>query len=59
MIGAISLVGFVLAEKRAAEPVLPLELFRNSVFTTTSLVGLIVGFALFGSITYCRSSSRS
>ena len=40
------------AERRAAEPVLPLSLFRNSVFTTTSLVGLIVGFALFGSITY-------
>jgi MFS family permease len=32
--------------------VLPLSLFRNSVFTTTSLVGLIVGFALFGSVTY-------
>ena len=31
---------------------LPLSLFRNSVFTTTSLVGLIVGFALFGSVTY-------
>ena len=44
--------GFVLAERRAAEPVLPLSLFRNSVFTTTSLVGLIVGFALFGSVTY-------
>ena len=52
MIGAVSLVGFVLAERRAAEPVLPLGLFRNSVFTTTSLVGLIIGFALFGSITY-------
>ena len=43
---------FVFAERRAAEPVLPLSLFRNSVFTTTSLVGLIVGFALFGSVTY-------
>ena len=40
------------AERRAAEPVLPLSLFRNSVFATTSLVGLIVGFALFGSVTY-------
>ena len=43
---------FVFAERRAAEPVLPLSLFRNSVFATTSLVGLIVGFALFGSVTY-------
>jgi EmrB/QacA subfamily drug resistance transporter len=50
--GVVFLGGFVLAERRAAEPVLPLSLFRNSVFTTTSLVGLIVGFALFGSVTY-------
>ena len=52
VIGAVSLSAFVFAERRAAEPVLPLALFRNSVFATTSLVGLIVGFALFGSITY-------
>ncbi len=50
--GVVFLAGFVLAERRAAEPVLPLSLFRNSVFTTTSLVGLIIGFALFGSVTY-------
>ena len=50
--GSVCLCGFVFAERRAAEPVLPLSLFRNSVFTTTSLVGLIVGFALFGSVTY-------
>jgi EmrB/QacA subfamily drug resistance transporter len=52
VIGVISLIGFVLVERRAAEPVLPLGLFRNSVFTTTSLVGFAIGFALFGSITY-------
>ena len=50
--GVAFLCGFVLAERRASEPVLPLSLFRNSVFATTSLVGLIVGFALFGSVTY-------
>ena len=52
VIGVVSLCAFVFAERRAAEPVLPLSLFRNSVFVTTSLVGLIVGFALFGSVTY-------
>ena len=52
VIGFVSLCAFVFAERRAAEPVLPLSLFRNSVFVTTSLVGLIVGFALFGSVTY-------
>ena len=36
----------------AAEPILPLELFRNRVFVVTSAVGFIVGLALFGAITY-------
>jgi DNA-binding MarR family transcriptional regulator len=45
-------VVFLLAERRAAEPVLPPRLFGNRVFATTSGVGLIVGFALFGSVTY-------
>jgi EmrB/QacA subfamily drug resistance transporter len=50
--GALGLVAFVLTERRAAEPVLPLRLFRIGVFAVTSAVGLIIGFALFGSITY-------
>jgi EmrB/QacA subfamily drug resistance transporter len=52
VIGVVLLVGFVLAEARAAEPILPLEIFRNRVFRVTSAVGFIVGMALFGSITY-------
>lgn len=47
-----SLVVFVFVERRAAEPVLPLRLFSERAFTVASLVGLIVGFAMFGSITY-------
>jgi len=43
---------FVLTEARAAEPILPLSLFRNHTFSVTSAVGFIVGFALFGAITY-------
>jgi EmrB/QacA subfamily drug resistance transporter len=45
-------VSFVLVEQRAAEPVLPPRLFRDSVFSVTSAIGLVVGFALFGSVTY-------
>ena len=48
----IAIAGFLLAEKRASEPVLPLRLFGNRTFTISVLVGLIVGFALFGSVTY-------
>ena len=43
---------FVLVERRAAEPVLPLHLFRNRVFAAASAVGLVVGFAMFGTLTY-------
>ncbi len=48
----VSLALFLLVEKRASEPVLPLRLFRNAPFTVSTVVGLIVGFALFGSVTY-------
>jgi hypothetical protein len=51
-VAVLSLVVFIYVERRAAEPVLPLRLFRNPVFLVTSAVGLIVGFAMFGSITY-------
>ena len=52
VIALVSLVLFVLIERKAAEPVLPLHLFRQQTFVITSAVGLIVGFALFGSVTY-------
>ncbi|WP_241255398.1 MDR family MFS transporter, partial [Candidatus Protofrankia californiensis] len=45
-------VGFVEVERRASEPVLPLRLFRNRVFGVTGAVGFVVGFAMFGAITY-------
>jgi EmrB/QacA subfamily drug resistance transporter len=48
----VALGAFLLVERRAAEPVLPLQLFRNQTFWVTSAIGLIVGFALFGSVTY-------
>jgi EmrB/QacA subfamily drug resistance transporter len=52
-VGAVILIGaFVWVERRAAEPVLPPRLFRNRVFSVTSGIGFIVGFALFGSVTY-------
>jgi EmrB/QacA subfamily drug resistance transporter len=47
-----ALVGFVLVERRAEEPILDPALFRNRVFAVTAAVGLVVGFALFGSLTY-------
>jgi EmrB/QacA subfamily drug resistance transporter len=52
VLGVVLLVAFVLVERRASEPIMPLELFRNRVFSVTSAVGFIVGLALFGAITY-------
>src|SRR5215468_7625935 len=43
---------FIWAESRAAEPVVPLHLFRNRIFSAASAVGFVVGFALFGAIAY-------
>ncbi len=48
----VLLPAFLWVEQRATEPILPLELFRNRTFAVTSAVGFIVGFALFGAITY-------
>ena len=48
----LSLIAFVLIEARAAEPILPLWLFRMNVFWVTSVLGFIVGSALFGAITF-------
>ncbi|WP_443060796.1 MFS transporter [Streptomyces sp. NBC_00448] len=43
---------FVLVERFAAEPVIPLRLFRDGVFNTTALIGAVVGVALFGAASY-------
>ncbi|WP_409472404.1 MDR family MFS transporter [Streptomyces sp. HC307] len=45
-------VAFVLVERRAAEPVLPLKLFRIRTFTLTAAISFIIGFAMFGALTY-------
>jgi len=49
----VALAGaFVAVERRAAEPVLPLKLFRIRTFTLAAVVSFIVGFAMFGALTY-------
>jgi EmrB/QacA subfamily drug resistance transporter len=48
----VSLVSLAFVEQRAAEPILPPSLFRNRVFVVCAAVSLVVGFALFGALTY-------
>ncbi len=52
VLAVVCLAGFVVAERRAAEPVLPLHLFANRVFSSTSVIGFAVGFAMFGALAY-------
>jgi EmrB/QacA subfamily drug resistance transporter len=52
VLGVVLLGVFVIVERRAVEPVLPLHLFRMRTFWVTSVVGFIVGFAMFGAIVY-------
>jgi EmrB/QacA subfamily drug resistance transporter len=52
VLAVVALVAFVMVEQRAAEPVLPPALFRNRVFSVTSAIGFVIGFALFGALTY-------
>jgi EmrB/QacA subfamily drug resistance transporter len=49
---AILFAVFVLVERRAAEPVLPLSLFRSPVFTISNIASLVIGAAMFGTIIY-------
>ncbi|MDX6312627.1 MAG: hypothetical protein QOF84_5555 [Streptomyces sp.] len=52
-VASVVLLGaFVLVELRAAEPMLPMHLFRNPVFSVCSALSFIVGFAMLGALTY-------
>ncbi|MFE0348529.1 MDR family MFS transporter [Streptomyces griseoluteus] len=47
-LGVVSLVGFVFWQTKAAEPVLPLHIFKSLNFTLMSLIGFVTGFVMFG-----------
>ncbi|WP_330335267.1 MFS transporter [Streptomyces sp. NBC_00536] len=50
--GVAALALFCLAETRAAEPMLPMRLFGNPVFTVCSVLSFVVGFAMLGAMTF-------
>ncbi|MCX5557320.1 MFS transporter [Streptomyces sp. NBC_00038] len=52
VLGVVLAVAFVSVERRAAEPVLPLKLFRIRTFVLSAVISFIVGFAMFGAMTY-------
>lgn len=50
VIGLIIAVLFIMLEKRATEPILPLHLFSNHTFKITSILGAVIGAGMFGAI---------
>jgi EmrB/QacA subfamily drug resistance transporter len=52
-IGAVLLLlAFVFVEQRAPEPIMPLRLFRNPVFSMCSAIGFVVGLCMFGALSF-------
>ena len=52
-VAAVALLAlFVAWEARASEPILPLHLFRNPIFTVAGAITLLLGLALFGTVVY-------
>ncbi len=49
---AVLAVAFLLVEARAAEPVLPLRLFRKPTFSLANAATFVLGFSMFGAIIY-------
>jgi predicted MFS family arabinose efflux permease len=43
---------FIYVENRASEPIIPLSLFRNDIFTVSTILSLLSGIAMFASILY-------
>jgi EmrB/QacA subfamily drug resistance transporter len=51
-LGALGLVGFVIREGMAAEPILPLGLFKMQIFTVSNIVSFVSGVAMFGALAF-------
>lgn len=51
-IAGVSAFAFVMIERRAAEPILPLSLFRNSIVSTSLLIAFLSGFSMFGALLF-------
>ena len=50
LVGLVLTLLFLWQEKRATEPILPLDLFKNHTFSLTSILGAVIGAGMFGAI---------
>ena len=51
-IGVLSVAAFIWVENRAAEPILPMHVFRNRNFTLANSMSFLLGMAMFGAMTF-------
>jgi EmrB/QacA subfamily drug resistance transporter len=51
-LSAVAAILFFVRERHAREPIIPLELFRNRIFSVTVLLSLLVGIVMFGAIIF-------
>lgn len=51
-ITVVAAAGFVIVERRASEPVMPVRMFRERNFTLATSAGLLIGIAMFGAFAY-------
>jgi EmrB/QacA subfamily drug resistance transporter len=59
VVSVVSLVSFYFIEQRAAEPVLPFSLFKNSIFSISMLATFLIGMGMFGAILYVPIFAQS
>jgi EmrB/QacA subfamily drug resistance transporter len=52
LLGAVLLIGFIVREGMAPEPILPLGLFRMQIFTVANIVSFVSGIAMFGALAF-------
>jgi EmrB/QacA subfamily drug resistance transporter len=52
VLSVLALIGFVFAERRAPEPILPLRMFRDRNFTIAQILSFLVGGAMFGAVNF-------
>lgn len=52
VLGVIVLVAFVAVERRAAEPIVPLRLFKNRMILAAVVTRFLAGMAMFGALSF-------
>lgn len=51
-LAAVSLIAFVIAETKVSNPILPMHLFQNKVFTTANTAGFLISMAFMGVVMF-------